>query len=345
MAVRYLRGILKVWHMLLDRFIHPLVCRLSRTELNSWKEHKQQVLFYCLKKIPDNWFAGEQVSDEFVETIYDKVSGSYVKQLAKGGRKKWSIINGEIVKMDTIESRRIIRKEMWDYISRHSFESILEVGAGELRTISLAGNIFTEEKLYYGIDLSLNRLCHGYKQFCIKNDFKIKLAKANAIYLPFADKSIDTVYSTHCLELMPKNHFKKAVTEMCRVARNHVFLFEPSWELGGCLQKMKMASERYVRGIPKFITADLGLKLTDYRLLTNHFNPFNKTALHHITLENNTSKQNLSDFVCPICHGSFDRTKSYLICKECDSLYFTYEDIFILDPAYRHKVTCFLHDF
>lgn len=344
MFLKFWQRILKCWYVLIDRVINPLVRLLSRTKPNSWLERKQQIFFYCLKQIPSNWFCDAQVSNKTIENNYDKVSGSYTRQLDRGGRKKWSIIKGDIVKVDTTESRSFIRKEMWGCISSHQFDSILEVGVGELRTINYVRDIFADNKSCYGIDLSLNRLCHGYETYCIQNDFKVTLAKANAAHLPFKDKSIDIVYSVHCLELMPKDQFKKAIKEMCRVARQHVFLFEPSWELGGYLQRMKMASEKYVRGIPKFITSELRLELNEYRLLDNHVNPFNKTALHHILLTDSDLRCNSSEYVCPNCHGSFDYTNSYFFCKSCHSLFFIYKKIPVLDPAYSHKVTCPIAD-
>lgn len=68
---------------------------------------------------------------------------------------------------------------------------MLEVGAGELNILDHVAKHFGDQKQYLGIELSLNRLCHGVDFFCRKQGLKAELAKADACFLPLPDKSVD----------------------------------------------------------------------------------------------------------------------------------------------------------
>ena len=102
--------------------------------------------------------------------------------------------------------------------------------------------------LYYGCDLSFNRMFLGKKYF----KGKINLFCNSDYRLPFGDNSIDLIITTHALET---NDFqiKKFLTEFCRVSRKAVIMLEPHFEIADKLSKLRMNKFKYLRNIEKNI--------------------------------------------------------------------------------------------
>jgi ubiquinone/menaquinone biosynthesis C-methylase UbiE len=331
------------WQAVVNRLLVPALLSLTQAGKGSWRERQIRVLGHCLWKIPDNWLKASVVSNKHVENIYDRVSGGYIKHQELKGYMHWAVVDNQPAWVSSVEVSRRFRDELCQAMGGGAFDSILEVGAGELNTLAHVARHFGPEKHYLGIELSLNRLCHGYDYFCHTKGLQATLAKADACFLPLPDKSVDVIYTAHCLELMPPQVFRKAIAEMCRVARKRVCLFQPSWELSGTLPRLKMVAEQYVRGIVAFVETQPGARLVEHRLTATTPNPFNRTALHVIEVESGSEAPAAPQLVCPSCRSALEQRQCHLFCGACQSLYFRYENIPVLDPAYAHNVTCLLH--
>ena len=114
-------------------------------------------------------------------------------------------------------------KNAAEILSRFSFANVLEVGAGELTALSSLAEFFDNKVDCYAMDLSLNRVYQGWREFQQRYRREVVVCKANAVALPYPDNSFDMVFTSHCLEHMPYD-YKAAIVEMCRVTRKLVVL-------------------------------------------------------------------------------------------------------------------------
>jgi hypothetical protein len=97
----------------------------------------------------------------------------------------------------------------------------------------------------------------------------------NMFGLPFADSSIDVVWTSHAIE--PNGGREAAaVAELLRVTRGHLVLFEPSYEANTDEGRRRMDSLGYVKGLPATIEA-LGGRIIDRLAVRNVANPLNPT--------------------------------------------------------------------
>ena len=98
--------------------------------------------------------------------------------------------------------------------------------------------------------------------------------------------------------------YKKAIDELCRVAKKVVVLFEPSYELGSFSQKIKMKAQDYVKGIPRYINSKKGATLLKHSFLQNS-SLFNRTASHVVMINAPLEESNFY-YVCPSCKHKFE---------------------------------------
>lgn len=104
------------------------------------------------------------------------------------------------------------------YVRRHlpldEISSAVDVGAGNgMSTACLQNDIDT----IFSLDMSRRLLTHSPAR---------RRLRADAYRLPFADKSVDLVYSWELLHHVAQP--RTALTEMARVARKYVFFFDPN---------------------------------------------------------------------------------------------------------------------
>lgn len=111
------------------------------------------------------------------------------------------------------------------------YDSILDVGTGEMTTFAgVAKHSFIDAADYYACDISLSRLKKGKEFFAeevsktIAN--KLQPFVANLFNLPFADGAVDIIWTSHALEPNGGQE-KEALSELTRVARKKLVLFEP----------------------------------------------------------------------------------------------------------------------
>jgi ubiquinone/menaquinone biosynthesis C-methylase UbiE len=133
-------------------------------------------------------------------------------------------------------------------LKKININSILDFGTGELTVLNYIRRKLKKNIIYFGCDLSFNRMFLGKKYF----KKKINLFCNSDYRLPFRDNSIDVIMTTHALETNDF-HIKKFVNEFYRVSRKAVIMLEPHYEIADKLSKLRMNKFRYLRNIEKNI--------------------------------------------------------------------------------------------
>lgn len=155
--------------------------------------------------------------------------------------------------------------------------SLLEVGCGEANTLcGILAQLTKLEPHGYGCDISWSRIKEGNAWL---NEYhqQAQLFVGDLFHIPFADNSIDVVYSSHSLEPNGGQE-EQAIKECLRVARHAVVLVEPLYELANETAQQRMAQHGYVRDLRQ--TAEqAGAEIIDYRLLDFIINPLNPSGV------------------------------------------------------------------
>jgi uncharacterized protein YbaR (Trm112 family) len=162
---------------------------------------------------------------------------------------------------------------------------MLDVGTGELTTLAYLSHKLTVQEIdLLAFDISWSRLIHGLR-FCqdhMKPELRNRLTVfcADMREIPLLSKSVDMVVSSHALE--PNGGKEKALlSEIFRVARRKVVLFEPAYEINSDEGRRRMERLGYVRDLPGAITA-LGAQFNAVIPIVNVANPLNPTAAYVI---------------------------------------------------------------
>lgn len=124
---------------------------------------------------------------------------------------------------------RALRKTLLRDIEREDLSrfSVLDVGAGSgelLRTIGSFARKQNRKALLCGLDLneqSANAILEQSKNFA-----EIKSVQANALNLPFADKTFDYAISSLFTHHLRDENIIKTLTEMKRVTRRKIFVID-----------------------------------------------------------------------------------------------------------------------
>ena len=219
---------------------------------------------------------------EIIEISYDLQTGKYIDAMQNEGMLKHKDeYTSEIVK--------IIQ-------SLCTPTSIMEAGVGEATTFS--GVVKKcENKIYgYGFDLSWSRVAYAKKYLQSQNVDNIKLCTGDLFDIPFADNSIDIVYTSHSIE-PNRGGEKRILSELHRVARKYVILLEPAYEFANKEIRSRMDSHGYCRGLKE--TAELlGFNIIRNEIFPFSANPMNPTAIT-IILKPCDMKAPEEVFVCP----------------------------------------------
>jgi hypothetical protein len=186
--------------------------------------------------------------EEVIEIAYDIQSGSYTEL---------AMSNPEVLQLYAKEIHELSRKFIADQ------DVILDCGAGELTTLSALSQYLSEHNRLLACDISLSRLHVGrrFAERAMKRELaqNLKSFVADMGCIPLADNSVDVLFTSHALE---PNHGREAklLSELLRIARRHLILFEPSWENATELVRIRMDEHGYVRELPRHI-ADAGGRL------------------------------------------------------------------------------------
>ena len=206
-----------------------------------------------------------------IEISYDLQAGSYIDFFEKN-KIKINIYTDEI---SEILSEYILPED-----------KILDCGTGEMTTLSSVANKSFESALgIYCFDLSVSRLMLG--RAWSKNVLSSSLLDRVHSFIgeftkiPLLDNSMDIVWTSHALE---PNHGREEemLSEILRVAKRKVILFEPSYERNTVDGKKRMKELGYVQGLEAHIE-HLGGTVEDVVEIISKTNPLNPTYAYIIT--------------------------------------------------------------
>ncbi len=329
---------MRLGNIIFNTFI-PLVVRILGAKPGSWKEKKYTVVLQSLIMIPLNRIRGIRRISEVVEEQYDEISGLYINDNYYKGRMRYSVVDGKVENISSIDNMKLIRREMYDVLKTIKFKNVLEVGVGELTTLESVYDQFGPDINMYGIDLSANRIYNGLIEYRKRHKLEPVVIKGNAIRLPFPDNCFDLVYTRHTLEQMP-TIYKSAIAEIIRVSKQHIILFEPSFELAAPAQKIKMLNSDYVRGIMKYLKKTKGVLVKKFYLMKNSANPLNHTACYQLELtKRKTEESSAVKLVCPKTRSPLILKDGYYLSKDKNRAFPIIEGIPILDYDYSVKIS------
>lgn len=205
----------------------------------------------------------ERNTDDIIEMAYDLQAGSYVAAMAQPAM---ALHKAEYAHAITGVLRGLCAPE-----------SVLEAGVGEATTLAgvLAG--LGPGVAAYGFDLSWSRVAWARRWLAGKGVAGTVLCTGNLFAIPFADDSVDVVYTSHSIEPNGGNE-APILKELFRVARRYVVLLEPCYELAPPAARARMEAHGYCRNLRGTAEA-LGYRVLRHELFLPTASPLNPTAL------------------------------------------------------------------
>ncbi|MCI5160178.1 MAG: methyltransferase domain-containing protein, partial [Candidatus Electrothrix sp. AUS1_2] len=171
----------------------------------------------------------------------------------------------------------------------------------------------------YGFDLSWSRIAYAKHWLQSQGIIDTKLCTGDLLNIPFADQSIDIIYTSHSIEPNGGNE-RKILKELFRVARKFLILLEPGYELAGDDAKKRMESHGYCKNLHG--TAEsLGCEVLEHKLFPFASNPHNPTAMTIIKKNQNTNSPLPYIFACPLLKTRLEEIGSMLFSPEALAVY------------------------
>ena len=202
---------------------------------------------------------------DIIETAYDLQAGTYV-DLARHNEAAAGLYASELAAL----------------LDRNLSPgcSLLDVGTGELTTFSLVSRLLENKPLQLlAFDLSWSRIHKGlgFAREVLQSDLgRLVTFVADMNAIPLCDKSVDVTMSSHALE--PNGtHLRDLLSELFRVTREKLVLFEPCYEIAPAEGKERMERLGYIRDLEGAV-ASLGGKVLSRTPITNISNVLNPTA-------------------------------------------------------------------
>ena len=258
-------------------------------------------------------------TSEIIEIVYDLQAGSYINSLNEN-KKKHELYTDELAKL------------LDPHLLNH--ESLLDIGTGELTTLSLILNkIESKISQVFAFDISWSRVFTGksfFEEKCINKNISLTTFVADIKRIPLYSKSIDVVTSMHALE-PNTNNLSILLKEIFRVARKKCVLFEPSYELNSKEGKHRMNQLGYIKDIEGTVK-NLGGKLIDVKLIENPLRSSNPTANYIIEPPKLTNIKDNRDlqFTVPGTDFILKNEKNFFISEDTGLLFPILKDIPIL---------------
>jgi len=243
-------------------------------------------------------------TDEIIEISYDLQAGSYINAQN----------DGEVAQRKQRYSAEIVK-------TIHSLcqpRSILEAGVGEATTLSGVLLGLETPLPSYAFDLSWSRIAYARKWLQDAGVEDTTLCTGSLLHLPYADNSIDVVYTSHSIE--PNGGYEEIILkELYRVAERYVILLEPGYELASDEARRRMDSHGYCKNLPGISTA-LGYDVIAHALFPVTSNPLNPTALTIIRKSEHVSSP---DYVvaCPKYKTSLEEVGGMMFSAEALVVY------------------------
>lgn len=211
-------------------------------------------------------------SDEIIEIAYDLQTGSYISAMENA---------------ETAEHKRNYTSEIAKTIlSICKPMSILEAGIGEGTTLSGVLKHLKAHVGSFGFDLSWSRVAYAKRWLQSQGVSNTTLCTGNLFQIPFADNSIDLVYTSHSIE-PNRGHEELILRELFRITRKFLILLEPGYELANDEARQRMDFHGYCRNL-KGIAESFGYDVLKHNLFPFISNPLNPTAITIIKKDDDT---------------------------------------------------------
>ncbi|NTU50797.1 MAG: methyltransferase domain-containing protein, partial [Desulfobulbaceae bacterium] len=210
---------------------------------------------------------------EIIEIAYDLQAGSYIAEMDNATM-------AEHKREYTLEIAKTI-------LSLCEPMTILEAGVGEATTLSGVLKNLNADIRSFGFDLSWSRIAYSKYWLQSKGVSNNTLCTGDLFHIPFADDSIDVVYTSHSIEPNGGNE-KPIMQELFRVTKKYLILLEPGYELANEESRLRMDSHGYCKNL-KNIAENLGYNVLKHVLFPHTSNPLNPTAIT-IIKKNNCTK-------------------------------------------------------
>lgn len=200
------------------------------------------------------------------------------------------------------------------------FSSLLEAGVGEAVTLrNVLERMNQIPNQIYGFDLSWSRVKYGmsFMKGLNLEASTVKLFTGDLFASPFADDSIDVVYTVHAIEPNGGREVE-ALSELYRITRKYLIILEPTFELADEESRQRMLSYGYVTNLYR-VAKDLGYDVIEHRLFDVSLNPLNPTGIIVIRKPNNGEMQlrkESNSIRCPITKAPLRPMKSVYYSQE-----------------------------
>jgi ubiquinone/menaquinone biosynthesis C-methylase UbiE len=261
----YLINSRRLWNIRIAHILRLVGTTKAAGRLRGWRDRLMAVL---------------KIEDQVLKS-YDRMAGVYNKVNQTLREDTTLVFCKHDARYERHEAREIYRKQL-AYVSDSVFRpllrdgmTVLEVGAGETTTIhNLINSLAPLKVRWSGLELSWSRIAEG-KRWALEHgtlDQFDHLVAASAVDIPFSDGSFDVVFTNGCVEQIRYNT-ERALSEILRVARRLVVLYEPTYELGDKHQRLYLEGSQYCRGIPDILKS-LGARIVRHELAPHSFNPF-----------------------------------------------------------------------
>ena len=202
-------------------------------------------------------------TEEIIEISYDLQTGSYVAAMEDEA---------------TTRHKNEYNRELASIIkSLCTPTSLLEAGVGEATTLAGVLGYFKNEVKSFGFDLSWSRVAYAKLWLKKQGQLNTTLCTGNLFHIPFADNSIDVVYTSHSIEPNGGNE-EPILRELFRITKKFLILLEPGYELASQEARQRMESHGYCKNL-KGIADTLGYDVLEHRLFPFIANPLNPTTL------------------------------------------------------------------
>jgi hypothetical protein len=247
---------------------------------------------------------GLQNMEQHIEISYDLQSGSYI-----------SGMDDETISAHIERKSKEITRIIESYIEP---VSILEAGVGEATTYSSVLRNLTNTAINaFGFDLSWSRTSYAKMWLNQNGLYDVNLCTGSLNNIPFADDSIDIVYTSHAIE--PNGGKEEIILkELFRVARRLLILLEPTYEFGNEDVRKRIDQNGYCKDLAGHAKR-LGCNVVEHKLFPYIRTGNNPTAMT-VILKEETQKETTNILACP-------RFKTPL--QELGGMYFSPEALMV----------------
>jgi len=191
--------------------------------------------------------------------------------------------------------------------------SILEVGVGEATILGNVSRYLPAGIAYGGFDISWSRILWA-KKYLLKLGVEAFLCTGDLFNSPFADSSIDVIYTSHSLEPNGGRE-EEALKELYRITNKYLILLEPSYELADVAGKKRMDDNGYIKDIKRVIL-NLGYDLVEDRPFDFSVRDSNPTALHIIRKNGSAKSMHEITPACPVAKKTLTEGEDHFFSKE-----------------------------